>query len=45
MNEGLGVDAQQVGIDLTAGKHDRIVVIGRHLGEIAVDLDRVTPIF
>src|SRR5688572_12750093 len=40
----LGIDAQQVGIDLTAGQHDRVVIVGAHLAEHFVDVDAFAPV-
>src|ERR1700742_2924525 len=42
--ERLGLDPQQVWIDLTARKDDRVVVAGRDLVERLVDLHGVAPI-
>src|SRR5262245_21627301 len=36
----LVVDAQEIGIDLTAGQHDGVVIINRRICEAAVDLHR-----
>src|SRR5688500_13159352 len=40
----LRIDAQQIGIDLTAGQHDRVVVIRTYFAEHFVDGDALTPI-
>jgi hypothetical protein len=42
--QSLAVDAQQIGIDLAARKHDGIVVLGARLGERPVDGNRLPPV-
>ena len=38
------IDAQQGRVDLPAGQHQRIVIGGVHLRQLAVDLDGAAPI-
>src|SRR5436190_8160941 len=42
--ERVGVDAQQIGVDLAAGQHDGVIIVGARLAQRLVDLDRPAPI-